>query len=464
MRKVLIANRGEVALRVMRACQELGLETVAVYSSADEAARHVREADEAVCVGKPPARDSYLNAGAVVEAARRTGADAVHPGYGFLSENAGFARRCQDAGLVWVGPSPDAITAMGDKAVARELARRAGVPVVPGTAGTIDPAHRLAVADNLGYPVMIKAAGGGGGKGIRIAWDDGQLQAGLADAAREARAAFGNPALYIEKFIRRPRHVEIQVLGDTHGNVIHLHERECSVQRRRQKLLEESPAPGIRRNTREEMTAAAVRLAKAVGYTSAGTVEFIVDEKGNFYFIEMNTRIQVEHPVTEMITGTDLVKEQLRVAAGKPLTDTQAGIVRRGWAMEFRINAEDPDAGFLPSPGKITGLGLPGGPGVRIDTAIYPGYSIPPFYDSLVAKLIVWGRDREEAIARGRRALREFTIDGIKTTIPLHQRLLEDVGFQRGEYHTQYLDERMLALHRTGPRRPMRRGARDKSA
>ena len=445
MRKVLIANRGEVALRVVRACRELGLETVAVYSSADEAARHVREADEAVCVGKPAARDSYLNANGLVEAARRTGADAVHPGYGFLSENAGFARLCQDAGLAWVGPPPDAITAMGDKAVARELARQAGVPVVPGTTGTIDPAHCLAVADELGYPVMIKAAGGGGGKGIRIARDDGELQAGVMAAAREAQAAFGNPALYIEKLIERPRHVEIQVLGDAHGNVIHLHERECSVQRRRQKLLEESPAPGIGPKTREEMAAAAVRLAKAAGYTSAGTVEFIIDEEGNFYFIEMNTRIQVEHPVTEMITGADLVKDQLRVAAGKPLTDTQADIIPYGAAMEFRINAEDPDAGFRPSPGRITGLELPGGPGVRVDTAIYAGYSIPPFYDSLVAKLIVWGRDRQEAIARGRRALRELTIDGIKTTIPLHLRLLGDGGFQRGEYHTEYLDENVLA-------------------
>jgi acetyl-CoA carboxylase biotin carboxylase subunit len=445
MRKVLIANRGEIALRVVRACRELGLETVAVYSSADETALHVRKADEAVCVGKPPARDSYLNADALLEAARRTGADAVHPGYGFLAENADFARRCQDAGLVWVGPPPETIGTMGDKAAARELARQAGVPVVPGSAGTIEPVHSLAVAGDLGYPVMIKAAGGGGGKGIRIARDAGQLQEGVADAAREAQAAFGNPALYFEKLIERPRHVEIQVLGDVQGNVIHLYERECSVQRRRQKLLEESPAPAIGTRTREEMAAAAVRLAKAVGYTSAGTVEFIVDEKGEFHFIEMNTRIQVEHPVTEMITGTDLVKEQLRIATGEPLAVTQTDIVPRGWAMEFRINAEDPDADFRPSPGKVLGLELPGGPGVRIDTAVYAGYSIPPFYDSLVAKLVVWGRDRQEAMARGRRALQEFTVDGIKTTIPLHLRLLGDAGFQRGEYHTQYLAEYVLA-------------------
>jgi len=445
MHKVLIANRGEVALRVVRACRELGLQAVAVYSSADETALHVRDADEAVCVGKPPARDSYLNAGALIEAAHRTGADAVHPGYGFLSENAGFARRCQDEGLTWVGPSPEAITAMGDKAAARELARQAGVPVVPGTAGTIGPSQAPGAAAGLGYPVMIKAAGGGGGKGIRVARDEAQLRAGIADAAREAQAAFGNPALYIEKLIEHPRHVEIQVLGDAHGNVIHLHERECSVQRRRQKLLEESPSPAIGRRTREDMAAAAVRIAKAAGYTSAGTVEFIVDDEENFYFIEMNTRIQVEHPLTEMVTGIDLVKEQLHAAAGEPLTITQADVVPRGWAMEFRINAEDPDADFRPSPGKITGLEFPGGPGVRLDTAIYAGYSIPPFYDSLVAKLVVWGRDRQEAIARGRRALREFTIGGIATTIPLHLRLLADAGFQRGEYHTQYLDGVVLA-------------------
>jgi acetyl-CoA carboxylase biotin carboxylase subunit len=445
MRKVLIANRGEVAVRAVRACAELGLATVAVYSSADEAALHVRKADEAVCVGKPPARDSYLNAGALLEAARTTGADAVHPGYGFLAENAEFARRCRDAGLVWVGPAPEAIAAMGDKAAARELARQAGVPVVPGTAGTIDPGDAADVAGDLGYPLMIKAAGGGGGKGIRIARDAGELRDGVAGAAREAQAAFGDPALYIEKLIERPRHVEVQVLGDTQGNVVHLHERECSVQRRRQKLLEESPAPGADRAACGEMAAAAVRLAKAVGYASAGTVEFIADRKGDFYFIEMNTRIQVEHPVTEMVTGIDLVKTQLRVAAGEPLALAQADIVPRGWAMEFRINAEDPDADFRPSPGKITGLELPGGPGVRVDTAIYAGYSVPPFYDSLVAKLIVWGRDRQEAMARGRRALREFAIDGIKTTIPLHLRLLGDVAFRRGEYHTEYLAERRLA-------------------
>jgi acetyl-CoA carboxylase, biotin carboxylase subunit len=445
MHKILIANRGEVALRVLRACRELGLETVAVYSSADETALHVRRADEAVCVGKAPARDSYLNASALLDAARRTRADGVHPGYGFLAENADFARRCQEAGLVWVGPSPEAIAKMGDKAAARYLAREVGVPVVPGTAGTIEPREALSAADAIGYPVMVKAAGGGGGKGIRIAYDAAELREGAASAAREAQAAFGDAAIYLEKLITRPRHVEIQVLGDTHGNVVHLYERECSVQRRRQKLLEESPAPAIDENKREEMAAAAVRLAEAVGYASAGTVEFIVDPDGDFHFIEMNTRVQVEHPVTEMTTGVDLVKEQLRVAAGKRLAVTQTDIVPHGWAIEFRINAEDPDAGFHPSPGKIAHLELPGGPGVRVDTAIYDGYSVPPFYDSLVAKLIVWGQDRAEAVARGRRALQEFAIAGLKTTIPLHLRLLDDAGFQRGDYHTDYLAERALA-------------------
>jgi acetyl-CoA carboxylase, biotin carboxylase subunit len=444
VRKVLIANRGEVAVRVVRACRELELGSVAVHSSADDKALHVRMADEAVCVGKPAARDSYLNVDALMEAARRTGADGVHPGYGFLAENADFARRCRAAQLEWVGPSPEAIDKMGDKAVARDLARMAGVPVVPGSAGTVTPEEALSVAQRIGYPVMLKAAGGGGGRGIRIAHAADELREGVRAAAREAGAAFGNPALYVEKLIARPRHVEVQVLGDAHGHIVHLYERECSLQRRRQKLLEESPAPVLERRTRARMTAAAVRLAEAVGYASAGTVEFIVDGDGDFHFIEMNTRIQVEHPVTEMITGVDLVKEQLRIAAGRRLALAQADITPRGWAIEFRINAEDPDADFRPSPGEIAGLELPGGPGVRVDTAVYAGYTIPPFYDSLVAKLIVWGRDREEALARGRRALRELRIAGIKTTIPFHLRMLEDARFQAGDYHTEYLAERAL--------------------
>jgi acetyl-CoA carboxylase, biotin carboxylase subunit len=439
MRRVLIANRGEIALRVIRACRELELESVAVYSSADETALHVRKADQAVCIGKPAARQSYLNVEALIDAARESGADAVHPGYGFLAENADFARRCQAAGLIWIGPDPEAIDRMGDKAVARNLAMNADVPVVPGTEGTVEPREAAAVAQDIGYPLMIKAAGGGGGRGIRIARDADELQNGAAEAAREADAAFGNPALYLEKLIETPRHVEVQVLADTHGNVIHLFERECSLQRRRQKLLEESPSPALDPAARARITASAVRLAQATGYTNAGTVEFLLDTDGAFYFIEMNTRIQVEHPVTELLTGVDLVKEQIGIASGEPLAVTQAQVSQHGASIEFRITAEDPDADFRPSPGQITHLELPGGPGVRVDTAIYDGYSIPPFYDSLVAKLIVWGRNRDEAIARGRRALEEFVIDGIATTIPFHLRMLTDAGFRRGEYHTEYL-------------------------
>ena len=439
--RVLVANRGEIALRVIRACRELELETVAVYSSADESALHVRKADEAICIGKASARHSYLNHDALINAAQESGADAVHPGYGFLSENAQFARRCEEAGLVWVGPPPAAIDQMGDKAAARKLAQEAGVPVVPGSEGTVSPADAVGVAEGIGYPVMIKAAGGGGGRGIRIARSTDERESGAKEAAREAEAAFGNPALYLEKLIEIPRHVEVQVLADGQGNVVHLYERECSLQRRRQKLLEESPSPGLDPRTREEMAAAAVRLAEAAEYASAGTVEFLLDRDQGFYFIEMNTRIQVEHPVTEMITGVDLVKEQLRVAAGEPLAIKQGEVSQQGAAIEFRVTAENPEADFQPSPGEIEGLELPGGPGVRVDTAIYDGYTIPPFYDSLVAKLIVWGRDREEAIARGRRALEEFEIGGIDTTIPFHRRILDDDGFRRGQYHTDYLAE-----------------------
>ena len=444
MRRVLVANRGEIALRVIRSCRELELETVAVYSDADETALHVRKADQAICIGKAAARRSYLNHDALIDAAQRAAADAVHPGYGFLSENAEFARRCEAEGLAWVGPPPAAIDQMGDKAAARKLAEEARVPVVPGTQGTVAPDDAVGAAESIGYPVMIKAAGGGGGTGIRVAHRVDELESGAKQAAREADAAFGNPALYLEKLIEAPRHVEVQVLADQSGRVIHLYERECSLQRRRQKLLEESPSPAPAPDTREKMAAAAVRVAEAAGYTSAGTVEFLLDAAGAFYFIEMNTRIQVEHPVTEMITGVDLVKEQLRIAAGEPLAIAQADVAPNGAAIEFRVTAENPDADFRPSPGRIDNLELPGGPGVRVDTAIYDGYSIPPFYDSLVAKLIVWGRDRDEAIARGRRALEEFVIEGIDTTIPFHRRMLDDAGFRRGEYHTDYL--RQLSL------------------
>jgi acetyl-CoA carboxylase, biotin carboxylase subunit len=445
MQKILIANRGEIALRVIRACRELELDTVAVYSTADETARHVRAADHAVCIGKPAARDSYLNVDALIDAARRTGAEAVHPGYGFLAESARFARACEEAGLTWIGPSPAAIDQMGDKAVARELARSAGVRVVPGTSGTLTQEAALETAEDVGYPVMVKAAAGGGGRGIRVAHDPDELRDCVVAAAREAQAAFGDASLYLEKLIVHPRHVEVQVLGDGHGGAVHLFERECSLQRRRQKLLEESPAPNLDADARDEMAAAAARLAAAVDYASAGTVEFIVDASGGFYFIEMNTRIQVEHPVTEMVTGIDLVKEQLRIAAGEPFDFRQDDVRPHGWAIEFRLNAEDPAANFMPSPGEITALELPGGPGVRVDTAVYAGYRVPPFYDSLIAKLIVWGRDRDEAVARGRRALSEFRIDGIKTTIPFHLRVLEEPSFLAGHYHTDTVAELALA-------------------
>jgi acetyl-CoA carboxylase biotin carboxylase subunit len=447
MNKVLIANRSEIARRVIRSCRELDLPTVAVYSDADAEALHVREADEAVSIGKPHARESYLNVEKLIDAARETGADAVHPGYGFLSESARFARACEEAGLTFLGPPATAIAAMGDKAAARRLARDAGVPVVPGTDVSADVESSLEAADDLGYPVMVKAAAGGGGRGIRVARDADELRELVPAAAREAEAAFGDPSLYLEKLLERARHVEIQVMGDRQGNVIHLFERECSLQRRRQKLVEESPSPALGPPMRTAMAEAAVRLAKAVDYVSAGTVEFLVDQDERFYFIEMNTRLQVEHGVTEMVTGTDLVREQLLVAAGEPLEVSQEDVDLNGSAVEFRVNAEDPDAGFRPAPGRIEALELPGGPGVRVDTAIYAGYTVAPFYDSLVAKLIVWAPTRDQALRRGRRALEEFRIDGIATTIPLHRRLVDDERVLGGDFHTGYLEE-LLAPER----------------
>jgi acetyl-CoA carboxylase biotin carboxylase subunit len=442
LQKVLIANRGEIAVRAIRACRDSGLASVAVYSTADQDALHVRRADEAVCIGPPHARDSYLNVAAILQAARETGADAVYPGYGFLAENATFAAACRDEGLVFVGPSPEAIQVMGDKAEARRLAAGAGVPTVPGTEGKTSLEEALEVAAEIGYPVLIKAAAGGGGRGIRTARDEGELAELVAQAAMEAGAAFGDDALYLEKLLVDARHVEVQVLGDSHGNVVHLFERECSLQRRRQKLVEESPSPALDAETRAAMTAAAVRLARAGGYENAGTIEFLLDRDGSFYFIEMNTRIQVEHPVTEMVTGVDLVKEQLAVARGEPLAFAQDDLELRGAAIEVRINAEDPARAFLPSPGEITALELPGGPGVRVDSAAYAGWHVPPFYDSLIAKLICWGRDRAEALARTRRALQEFTVEGIHTTIPFHLELLADEAVQAGDYHVEYLEQR----------------------
>jgi acetyl-CoA carboxylase biotin carboxylase subunit len=438
--KVLIANRSEIALRVVRACRELGVTSVAVYSDADEEALHVRHADEAVNIGPPPAGKSYLDVEAIIEAAEETGADAVHPGYGFLAENARFAAACRDAGLVFIGPSAEAIEKMGNKSAARRLAEEAGVPVVPGSEESASADAAVETAEEIGYPVMVKAAAGGGGRGIRVAEGEEELRKAFQVAKREAESAFGDGSIYLEKFLAGPHHVEVQVMADHEGNVIHLYERECSMQRRRQKVLEEAPSPYISDEVRDRMCDAAVRLAREAGYSNAGTVEFLV-EGDDFYFIEMNTRIQVEHPVTEMLTGVDLVKEQILVASGEPLSLKQEDVPFVGHAIEFRINAEDPDQDFMPSPGEVTFLEVPGGPGVRVDSAIYQGYKIPPFYDSLVGKLVVWGLDREEAIKRSGRALREYRLEGIKTTIPLHLRLLEDDALLSGEYHTGYLEE-----------------------
>ena len=443
MEKVLVANRGEIALRVVRACTELGLRTVAVYSTADEDALHVREADEAICIGPPRALDSYLNVEAIVKAARESGADAVHPGYGFLAENAGFAHACRDAGLTFVGPSPDAIEAMGNKAVARQLAQRAGAPTIPGSEGVASPEEALELAGEVGYPVLVKAAAGGGGRGIRIAHHAAELRAVFEQAEREAGAAFGDGSLYVEKCLTAARHVEVQVLGDAHGNVVHLFERECSLQRRRQKLIEESPSPALDAGTRAAMAAAAVRVARAVDYENAGTVEFLLDESGDFYFIEMNTRIQVEHPVTEMVTGVDLVQEQLRLAEGRELSFAQDELALRGAAIEVRVNAEDPARAFMPSPGELTAFSPPEGPGIRVDTAAYPGYRVPPFYDSLIAKLIVWAESRADAIGRTEAALEAFEVDGIATTIPFSLELLADSAVRAGSYDVALVERRL---------------------
>ena len=444
IRKVLVANRGEIALRVMRACRELGIETVAVHSTADVEALHVKFADESVCVGEPLATASYLNVPRLVAAAEITGADAVHPGYGFLAENAEFAEIIGSCDIKWLGPAPAIITRMGDKDQARRTAMEAGVPVVPGSKGictTVDEAAQ--VAAEIGYPVMLKAVAGGGGKGMRPAMSETDLRRAFPMASAEAAAAFRNGAMYVEKLILRPRHVEIQVLADEHGNVVHLGERDCSVQRRHQKLIEESPSPAVDPDLRRRMGDAAVKLCHHVGYTSAGTVEFLLDEDGSFYFMEMNTRIQVEHPVTEMVTGIDLIKEQLRVGSGEPLRITQDQVKIEGHAIECRINAEDPRRDFAPSPGRITMFHPPGGPGVRLDTHIYGDYVVGPHYDSLLAKLICHGADRAEAIARMHRALGELVVEGIPTSIELHRAVLEDPVFVRGEATTRYLDDRM---------------------
>ena len=437
--KILIANRGEIALRVIRTCKELGIKTVAIYSEADREALHVTFADEAVCIGPPPGRDSYLKIPSIISAAQVTGADAIHPGYGFLAENASFSEICAESDIKFIGPSPEMINAMGDKSFAKDTMKKNGVPVVPGSNGVVtDIEEAKKIAAEIVYPVIIKASAGGGGKGMRVVWEEKELEKAFQTASTEAESAFGNAAVYIEKFIENPRHVEIQVMGDQHGNVYHYGERDCSVQRRHQKLIEESPSPALDQVLREKMGQAAVLGAKSVNYEGAGTIEFLLDKHKNFYFMEMNTRIQVEHPVTEYVWGVDLIRQQILVAAGEKIETLPKKPV--GHSIEFRINAEDSEAGFRPSPGKIESLHFPGGFGVRVDSHIYHGYTIPPYYDSLIAKLVVWGKNRQHAIARGRRALEEFTVEGIKTTIPFHLKVLEDERFLSGNFDTSFLE------------------------
>ncbi|SDO46286.1 acetyl-CoA carboxylase biotin carboxylase subunit [Halobacillus sp. SY10] len=443
IKKVLIANRGEIAVRIIRACKEVGIETVAVYSEADKEALHVQMADEAYCVGPTLSKDSYLNYTNIMSLATLTETDAIHPGYGFLSENAEFAEMCEECNITFIGPSSYAIQKMGTKDVARETMREAGVPVVPGSAGIIkDEEDGLKVAEEIGYPVIIKATAGGGGKGIRVARNEEDLKKGIRMTQQEAETAFGNPGVYIEKFIEDFRHVEIQVLADNHGNAVHLGERDCTIQRRLQKLIEETPSPAISEAMRAKMGDAAVKAALAVNYSGAGTVEFIYDkEDDSFYFMEMNTRIQVEHPVTEMVTGVDLIKEMLLIADNNELSFKQEDIEFEGWSIECRINAENPHKNFMPSAGKIDMYLPPGGLGVRVDSAAYPGYMIPPYYDSMVAKLITYGRDRDEAIRRMKRALDEFVIEGVHTTIPFHQRMMEHEVFVGGDFNTKFLEK-----------------------
>ena len=443
--KVLIANRGEVALRIMRACKEMGIKTVAVYSTEDADTYPVRYADEKVCIGPAPANKSYLVMPSIIAAAVNTGCQAIHPGYGFLAENSDFARACADNDLVFIGPSPECIDAMGNKAAARDTMKACGVPTVPGSDGVIETVEEARkFAEEVGYPVLIKASAGGGGKGMREVHDPADLESQFMAAKNEALAAFGNGDVYLEKLVLRPRHVEVQILADKHGNRISLCERDCSLQRRHQKLLEEAPSPALTEEIRRAMGVAAVKAVRATGYENAGTIEFLLDTDGKFYFMEMNTRIQVEHPVSEQITGTDIIKEQLRIASGEPISCIErAPFMPFGHAMEFRINAEDPEHDFRPCPGNITRFEVPGGPGVRVETYIKQGDRISPYYDSMVAKLIVWGIDRDECIARGKRALSEFCIEGIKTTIPFHLEVLEKEAFVEGRVYTDFIETEM---------------------
>jgi len=441
IRKILIANRGEIACRIIWTCKEMGIKTVAIHSEADREALHVRFADEAICVGGNPSAQSYLNIPAIISAAEITNVDAIHPGYGFLAESATFATICEDCNIKFIGPKAKVIAMMGDKVEARRTMQAAGVPILPGSPEPIESAEEaVEIAREIGFPVIIKAAAGGGGRGMRIVRTEQELKGNLETAQSEALAAFKNGAVYIERYIERPRHIEIQVLADEHGNCIHLGERECSIQRRHQKLLEEAPSPVITPEQRERMGAVAVKACQEIGYSNAGTFEFLLDEDGSFYFMEMNTRIQVEHPVTEMVTLADIVRNQIRIASGEDLQYTQSDVQIVGHSIECRINAEDP-VKFTPSPGKITAFNIPGGPGVRVDTAVYPGYSVPPYYDSMIAKLIVHARTRELAIARMQRALEMMVVEGIKTTIPLHKKIMADARFRKGDFSTKFMEE-----------------------
>jgi acetyl-CoA carboxylase, biotin carboxylase subunit len=438
-KKVLIANRGEIALRIIRVCKQFDIKTVAVYSEADRDSLHVRFADEAICIGPPPSRESYLKIPRIIAAAEVTGADAIHPGYGFLAENASFAEICTTSGIKFIGPTPEMITSMGDKALAKETMKKAGVPVVPGSEGVLKNfGEGIELAKTIGFPVILKAVAGGGGRGMRIVREESELENAFKTAQHEAQQGFNNPDLYLEKYIEQPRHIEVQVFGDEHGNVIHLGERDCSVQRRHQKLIEESPSPFVDEDLRTKMGEAAIKGCKAVNYRNAGTIEFLVDKNKNFYFMEMNTRIQVEHPVTEQVTGHDLIKLQLRIAAGERLPKKK--ISQRGHSIECRINAEDPAHNFRPSPGRITDFHMPGGFGVRVDTHSYAGYDVPPHYDSLIAKLVVYASTREGAIAKMASALDEFTIEGIKSTIPFHRQVMRDERFRSGKFDTSFLE------------------------
>jgi len=441
-KKILIANRGEIAVRIIRACKEMDIKTVAVFSDADKEGLHVKYADEAVNIGKPLSRKSYLNQESIIRAAKETGAEAIHPGYGFLSENESFAKACENNGLVFIGPSAETIAIAGNKSAARKTLLDLGVRVIPGGEGVVSSNEEaLNLAERVGYPVIIKASGGGGGRGMRIINKTSDMEDGLAMASGEARAAFGNPDVYLEKYIEKPRHIEIQIMGDSHGNHVYLGERECSVQKRYQKLIEESPSPFVDGDLRRKMGEAAVLVARGIGYRNAGTMEFLVDKDKNFYFMEVNSRLQVEHPVTELVTGIDLVQQQILIAAGADLKFNQDDIRCNGWSMECRINAEDPDDNFRPTPGVVKDLILPSGPGVRVDTFIYEGYEVPPFYDSLIGKLIVWAEDRNKAVKRMHRALSEFRVDGIKTTVPFHMKVFQNDLFVKGDIDTHFLED-----------------------